>query len=219
MKTQFKIIDNYLTKSYHKEIQERLTGDIFPWYYSSNSTEPKWVVGTPIFNEYGFSHSFWENDTMNGAGLEGNHYFTDNFATFIKPFLLQVMDTIGVDVILRCRADMVTWSPEEFIHPAHIDYSFPNAATIYYVNDTDGDTILYGKDAFDKDIKIDQDRFGKLRQEIDGGCLSMEIKERISPKANRLVMFDGNFLHTGSSPTQHKTRILLNSNFRLTNPL
>ena len=190
----FRIIDNYLTKSYHKEIQERLTGDIFPWYYSSNSTEPKWVVGTPTFNEYGFSHSFWENDVMNGAGLEGNHYFTNNFATFIKPFLLQVMDTIGCDTILRCRADMTTWSPEEFIHPAHTDYPFPNTATIYYVNDTDGDTIIYGQD-----------------------CL--EIKARVSPKANRLVIFDGDISHTGCSPTQHKTRILLNSNFRLTKPL
>ena len=84
---------------------------------------------------------------------------------------------------------MVTWSPEEFIHPAHVDYSFPNTATIYYVNDTDGDTIIYGQDR-------------------------LEIKERVSPKANRLVIFDGDISHTGCSPTQHKTRILLNSNFR-----
>ena len=185
----FKVIDNYLTKSYHKEIQERLTGNSFPWYYNSNSS---FVVDnptdTPIFNEYGFSHPFWENDAKNGVMLLDSDYFSKNFATFIKPFLLQVMDTIGCDMILRCRADMVTWSPEEFIHPAHIDFPFPNVATVYYVNDTDGDTIIYGQDR-------------------------LEIKERVSPKANRLVIFDGDILHTGSSPTKHKTRILLNSNF------
>ena len=64
----FKVIDNYLTKSYHKEIQERLTGNSFPWYYNSNSTS---TVDTSHFNAHGFSHSFWENDAKNGAGLEG----------------------------------------------------------------------------------------------------------------------------------------------------
>ena len=207
----FKVIDNYLTKSYHKEIQERLTGNSFPWYYNSNSTS---TVDTSHFNAHGFSHSFWENDAKNGAGLEGNDFFTDNFATFIKPFLLQVMDTIDCDMILRCRSDMVTWAPKEFIHQAHIDYPFPNTATIFYVNDTDGDTFLYGKHSFVKDIRIDQDRFGTLSQTVGTKTTTLEIKERVSPKANRLVIFDGDILHTGSSPTKHKTRILLNSNFR-----
>ena len=211
----FKVIDNYLTKSYHKEIQERLTGNSFPWYYNSNSS---FVVDnptdTPIFNEYGFSHPFWENDEKNGFMLLDSDYYSKNFATFIKPFLLQVMDTIDCDMILRCRADMVTWSPEEFIHPAHVDYSFPNTATIFYVNDTDGDTFLYGKHSFVKDIRIDQDRFGTLSQTVGTKTTTLEIKERVSPKANRLVIFDGDILHTGSSPTKHKTRILLNSNFR-----
>ena len=181
----FKVIDNYLTKSYHKEIQERLTGNSFPWYYTSNVSS---TVDSSQFNAYGFSQSFWENDAKIGDELDSD-YYSKNFATFIKPFLLQVMDTIDCDMILRCRSDMVTWAPKEFIHQAHIDYPFPNTATIFYVNDTDGDTIIYGQDR-------------------------LEIKERVSPKANRLVIFDGDILHTGSSPTKHKTRILLNSNFR-----
>ena len=106
------------------------------------------------------------------------------------------MDTVDCNKILRCRADMVTWSPEEYIHPAHVDFIFPNTSTVYYVNDTDGDTILYGVD--EKALKS-----------------KLEIKERISPKANRLIMYDGGLLHTGSSPTKHKTRILINSNFQI----
>jgi hypothetical protein len=41
----------------------------------------------------------------------------------------------------------------------------------------------------------------------------MKEMERVSPKANRLVLFDGSFLHTGCSPTKHKNRILINSNY------
>ena len=42
-----------------------------------------------------------------------------------------------------------------------------------------------------------------------------DLKEydRVSPKANRLVLFDGDLLHTGCSPTKHKRRILINSNY------
>ena len=197
----YKVIDNFLTKSYHEEIQERLTGNSFPWFYNANvsghwpqqhiSHDVNNPTGTPLFKDYAFSHHIWKEVTtemFENADVGG---LADTaWATFLKPFLLQVMDTVGCDMILRCRGDMSTWSPEEFIHPAHIDFPFPNVATVYYVNDTDGDTIIYGQDR-------------------------LEIKERVSPKANRLVIFDGDILHTGCSPIKHKTRILLNSNFQV----
>jgi len=54
---------------------------------------------------------------------------------------------------------------------------------VYYVNDSDGPTMIEGN--------------------------------LIEPKANRLVMFDGHKPHTGASPTKHKTRIIINSNFNV----
>ena len=104
--------------------------------------------------------------------------------------LLNLKDTVNWECILRSRADMVMWSLEDFIHPSHVDFDYSNVATILYINDTDGDTILY-----------DQNN-------------PSEIKERVNPKANRLVIFDGDVLHTGCSPTKHKNRILINSNFK-----
>jgi hypothetical protein len=41
----------------------------------------------------------------------------------------------------------------------------------------------------------------------------LEECERISPKANRLALFDGDYLHTGSSPRKYKNKILINSNY------
>jgi len=77
----FKIIDNYLTKSYHQEIQELLAGSNFPWYYNNNISEGDKLPGTTHFNEYGFSHHFWKYNPE-GGGFVDTHY-----ATFIKPFL------------------------------------------------------------------------------------------------------------------------------------
>ena len=92
---------------------------------------------------------------------------------------------------------MVTWSgKEDFIHPPHDDFSFPNTASVYYVNESDGDTIFYNvKPA---DVPKDKD---------------LKEYDRVTPKANRLVIFDGDLLHTGCSPTKHKNRILINSNY------
>ena len=50
--------------------------------------------------------------------------------------------------------------------------------------DFDGDTILFNKD--------------------------MTIKEKVSPKAGRLLFFDGSILHTGSHPVLSKYRMCVN---------
>ena len=195
-----KVIDNFLTKSYHKNILELLISDNFDWYYSDNISYTKEeftsMFGTnksysTNFNEYGFTHWFWHKMT----GPRDTQY-----SHFIKPALYQILDVANCDFILRARADMVTWSgKEDFIHPAHTDLNVPNIASVFYVNESDGDTIFYNV-KFD-DVPKDKD------------LKDLKEYDRVSPKANRLVIFDGDLLHTGCSPSKHKNRILINSNF------
>ena len=182
-----KIIDNFLTKTYYEKILELFTGPNFEWRYSDNISSPPDRMGLPEhFNEHGFYHAFWNEK-------EGP---ISRFSSFIEPLLYQILDVADCEHIWRGRADMVTWSKEDFIHPAHTDFLFPNTAAVFYVNESDGDTIFYNVKPTDvanyKDLK-----------EYD----------RVSPKANRLVLFDGHLLHTGCSPTKHKNRILINSNY------
>jgi hypothetical protein len=66
---------------------------------------------------------------------------------------------------------------------------------IYYITDSDGDTILFNefyKDDFDTTKK--------------------SIYKTISPKKGRLVLFDGHRYHANSWPTK-KERIILNINY------
>ena len=179
------VIDNFLTKTYYDHILKLLTSRDFEWRYGNNITEPH--GNKEHFNEYGFSHVFWD-----GSKKEQNGKYT----TFIQPLLFQIMDIANCDFIIRARADMVTWTGEEnFMHPAHTDFHMPNTASIFYVNETDGDTIFYN-------IKPNDVPNGEADE-----------LEKVSPKANRLVLFDGDLLHTGSSPIKHKNRILINSNY------
>jgi len=196
-----KVIDNFLTKSYHKDILELMTSNKFDWYYIDNisySEEPynfffgSERVYSAHFNEYGFEHTFWDEET----GQKMNN----SYSHFIKPALYQIMDVTNCDLIFRARADMVTWTGKEnFIHIAHSDLPTPNIAAVFYVNESDGDTIFYN-------VKLDD-------VPKDKDLKDLKEYDRVSPKANRLVIFEGDLLHTGSSPTKHKNRILINSNY------
>ena len=179
-----KIIDNFLTKSYYQYILELLTSPNFGWNYISDITGGSQSLQ---FNNYGFAHKFIHEER--GPISE--------YAEFMRPLLYQILDITDCDYILRARADMVTWSgKEDFIHPAHNDYSFPNTAAVFYINETDGDTIFYNAKRTDvADYK------------------NLKEYDRVSPKANRLVIFDGDLLHTGCSPIKHKNRIIINSNY------
>ena len=180
-----KVIDNFLTKSYFKELTDLLTGESFEWWYT-NPTQGH--MGNRL-NGYGFTHGFWD------IGGRPNR-----FSNFIQQLLYQTLDATDCDLILRARADMVTWSGhEEFVHPAHVDFPFPNTAAVFYINESDGDTVFHN--VYPKDVPK--------------GTHYTELKEytRSSPKPNRLVLFDGELVHTGSSPIKYQNRVLINSNY------
>ena len=59
---------------------------------------------------------------------------------------------------------------------------------IYFVNDSDGDTFIF-----------------------DGDPLSLTIKQRITPKANSILIFDGDFYHASSNPIKSNRRIVINT--------
>ena len=177
-----KIIDNFLNKSYFKELQQALEGDDFPWYYNKNISLLDKEDNS--FNNYGFTH--W---------LYNDHGVTDSqVAHFVRPLTSQILDASECNKILRVRADMVTWSPDNFLHDAHQDFAFPHKASVFYINESDGDTVFYNV----------------TKNDYSSNC---KIQKRVSPKPNRLVIFDGDLMHSGHSPTLHKRRIIINSNF------
>lgn len=67
--------------------------------------------------------------------------------------------------------------------PIHI----PHVACVYYVNDSDGDTIIYEQTIND----------------TPGGSQGVVLKEhkRVTPKRGRAVLFDGSRYHCSSQPT------------------
>ena len=73
----------------------------------------------------------------------------------------------------------------------HVNQNIPHLVMLYYVNDCDGDTILYDKTLEEIPIEV---------YYPDEYC-NLNIVHKISPKKGRILFFDGITYHASSSPT------------------
>lgn len=87
----------------------------------------------------------------------------------------------------------------------HVDQFEPHYSIIYYVNNSDGDTIFYNDTLGDRF----NDWMNVLSEEKDLSYWS-ELK-RVTPKKGRLVIFDGRIFHRSSYPTT-QDRYVINFN-------
>ena len=87
--------------------------------------------------ETGFSHIFWDN----GSGGQRDSVYS----WFWTPALYKIMDVVKNNFIIRSRGDMTMYTHKLFEHDPHVDFSFPHISTVYYVNNSDGDTIFFNK--------------------------------------------------------------------------
>lgn len=79
--------------------------------------------------------------------------------------------------IIQARIYVLMPHPTKYDHyRPHTDFPFDHTVVLYYVNDADGATVLYNKDG--------------------------SINRRVEPKRGRVLMFDGNILHSGGIARQ-----------------
>ena len=187
------VIDNFLTKEYFDEIQSTIDSSDQPWCYQHNITSVrKKGVG---LGYHGFN--FWVVNPN-----KPNNLTEHESSQLLSPLLVEMKGLVGCKNILRSRLDMTLYAGRSKRASPHVDSVKPHTATIFYLNDSDGDTVIYNQVY---DPQKDQNRYSIKRW--------LTVKKRIQPKANRLLVFDGKYIHTGHTPSKHNSRILINSNF------
>lgn len=90
----------------------------------------------------------------------------------------------------------------------HVDNFKPHYSLIYYVNDSDGDTIFYNDTLGDKF----EDWMSILGNNKD--LSYWKENKRVSPKKGRLVIFDGRIFHKSTYPTT-QDRYVINFNVEI----
>ena len=201
---EFKIIDNYVPNTLFEYYYNNVNSVHFPWHYRNNITQtyasnfshdgkalPSYERQYEKGYNFGYSTSAFTRKEENAP--------PSDFHLLMLPLLLIIQEENGAKDVIRARFDMTTKTPTLHMHDPHVDCDKPNIACILYFNETDGDTVL-----FNEKMKGTTE----IPKEMD-----LTIKKAITPKMNRLLMFDGELIHTGHSPMNYSNRILLNINY------
>ena len=104
---------------------------------------------------------------------------------------------ISVNKVFRIKANLLTRGSGDGYHLPHIDKDTPHKVFLYYVNDSDGDTIMF-------------DKFFDPNKE---SMKNMSISDRVSPEMGKAIFFDGYQYHASSSPITNDFRCVINIDF------
>ena len=210
------VIDDIIGKEYQKSIKDILVGNTtyispiatdkenplirFPWYYTTDVT-----VGNDLENNQGragLSHTYVVSD-LDDDGEEYETYqniagiVISEFHYLFIPLLEKVIEgTLGLENANVCRGrsflqfplNLDTNEPDT----PHTDMYRDHFVILYYVVDSEGDTIIYNE-RWNNDIRPEK----------------YTEKQRVTPKQGRVVIFDGSLYHTAEQSI-NTTRCIVN---------
>lgn len=196
----FDIVTDVIPIQYQKHV-ESLMSEI-PWYWHSNTS---YQDGGEKYQQMQKLQQQYPNIVDNGqfthAVLDDGNVFSSNIGFFI-PILYMFADKAKVTVtdILRIRINLMvqdkTFTYENYNYP-HTDI-MPSKVFLYYVNDSDGDTVLFNETAIDNN---------------DAFPTQFNIIKRVKPIAGTGVFFDSSRFHASCNPAHTPARYVINFNF------
>ena len=210
------VIDDIIDEEYQESIKDILVGNTtyvspvatekenplirFPWYYTTDVT-----VGNELEDNQGragLSHTYVVSD-LDEDGEECETYeniagiVISEFHYLFLPLLEKVIEgTLGLKTANVCRGRSFLQFPlnlntDEPDTP-HTDMHRNHFVILYYVVDSEGDTIIYNE-RWNNDIRPEK----------------YTEKQRVTPKQGRVVIFDGRLYHTAEQSI-NTTRCIVN---------
>ena len=186
---QVTVIDDFIDKDYQEKIKLELLGGIdsknehrfsdFPWFYIEDVTASG---DNDSQHRPAMAHQYVEFDEQS-PGITVSEYHD-----LFTPLLKKIGLTIGIRNISVLQGRSFLQFPlnlkDKSVDTPHVDLQQEHLVALYYVCDSDGDTIIY---------KV------------------YTVKQRVTPKQGRMVLFDGSLYHTAEQP-EHNVRCVVNYN-------
>ena len=198
MKNKVLVFDDIIDLEYQEKIKNVLIGEetfnnyYFPWYFTQDVTNQKDKNSqkrSALTHQYVIS----EDDTDTVGTIDS--VFHDLFIPLLNKACNKV-DKQNISII-KGRSFLqlpINYKGKKEDTP-HIDIVDSHFVMLYYVCDSDGDTIIYNE-----------------QKKSD----NYTVQKRITPKQGRVVLFDGNFYHTAEQPTDNVRCVV---NYDLTSKL
>lgn len=196
MKENFLILDNVVSESYLKQFIDNIFD--YNWRFSSNLTHGDYTNSLDF--EYGFSACLTENQVH-----------------FILPLIFDICDLSNIKITNKNQVSRIVprlqtmLSPINQINDIHVDSRENHYVIIFYPHNIDGETILYNETT----SNLSYSKFNKMSPfEKKEYTKKFTILEKIQPKENRALVFNGNRYHASSSPSKGPRCIInINVNF------
>ncbi len=191
------VFDDIICKDSQNDIEKLLIGNYdldgkypFPWYYIDDITSNE---GDPRSQKrQGFTHAYVNYEGREKLTGKQVSRFHDVFVPMLQVACLK-LNIMNVNVLQgRSFLQVPLNLKNRDVDTPHIDILDRSDffVVLYYVCDSDGDTIIYNE-----------------RKKSD----QYTIKQRVSPKQGRVVIFDGRLYHTAEQPLNN-TRCIVNYN-------
>ena len=195
------VFDDIIEKPYQELIKETLIGgdapptvdkveEDLPWYYTSDITDA--THEGPFQGRFGFSHQYVNAEE--GIISDFHNLFLGLIKNSCKKINIQPVDVLQGRSFLSTPTNI----SRDDVDTPHVDMVAPHFVMLYYVCDSDGDTIIYNEKTKFDDCAPDPK-------------MNYTIKKKVSPKQGRVVLFDGRHFHAAEQPN-HNLRCIVNYN-------
>lgn len=179
------IIDDFIDKDYQNYIEKLLLNPEMQWYFYPTTSDH---IGDVKLDNHYEAPQFVH--TFYDYFLKENSHHLRTILTILKGLYLKT--NIKELKLIRVKSNlqmMKSKNTEKNHTKPHIDMPEEHIVLLYYVNDNDGKTFLFNKD--------------------------LSIKNTITPKKGRALLFNGNLLHASSHPIDYETRLVINFDLKI----
>ena len=197
------IFDNIISTKNNNVIEELLLSNNFPWYITSprdeknnflttelNNDTKKWLKDKNVVDKGQLCHTFFYRE---GFSIKNNLIKNSAYCEVVEDLLNNFeIKTKKKFNILRIKSNLIFESKhytKKTYGIPHLDTNEHHYVLIYYVNDCEGDTLLFDN--------------------------KKKIVAKISPKKGRILFFKGNILHANGHPTKSNYRCVINFNLQI----
>ena len=180
MKNKILVFDDIIDLEYQEKIKKVLLSDHqykgyeFPWFFTQDVTDP---LNSKTQKRSAFYHGYVvsDDDIIGTIDSVFHHLFV--------PLIDNACSKIGKRDVTIVTGKSFLQLPINFKgereDSPHVDIVGEHFVMLYYVCDSDGDTIIYNEQ-----VKSD----------------GYTVQKRITPKQGRVVLFDGSYYHTAEQP-------------------
>ena len=200
------VIDNALPESIFNKLSKEAIDKDFPWYMGNDidpdTIDKKLNTGITLdkntIPSFQFFHVFYSmaDDETREKGINSNFFnlYNKPIFTFLENYKL------GKKLqLFKSKLNLLTnihnFKSNDLYNIPHLDVTTDHISVLLYLNDSDGDTTFFNERF------IDEKRPN-----------SLTIKQKVSPKKNRMVISNGYF-HASANPIQSNYRVVYNGVF------